>query len=136
MNNVIKGLIGILFAGALLVGGGIGGCAVFNQVRVYNAEAQGRAVLAEAESSRRVAVLEATAKKDSAASYAEAEVIRAKGVAAANDIIMNRLGGPQNYLAYLQIDAMNSSQNATVIYVPTEAGLPITEAGRRPRPAQ
>lgn len=134
MNNLVKGSIGVAFAACLLMGGGIGGCAVYNQVRVYNSEASGRAVLAEAESSRRVAVLEAQALMDSAKLKAQAEVERARGVAAANDIIMQRLGGPQNYLAYLQIDAMNNSQNATVIYVPTEAGLPITEAGRRPRP--
>ena len=110
----------------------IGSCSAYNQVRVMNSEASGRAILAEAESSRRVAVLEAQAKLDSAKMYAGAEVERAKGVAQANDIIMGRLGGPQNYLAYLQIEAMKDSK-AAVIYVPTEANIPITEAGRRPR---
>lgn len=106
--------------------------------RVYAMELHGRAVLAEAESSRQVAVREALAIKDSAKYKAEAEVIRAEGVAAANRIIAEGLGGPEGYLRYLAIDAMKEqahSANASTIYVPTEAGIPITEAMRFNKPA-
>ena len=39
------------------------------------------------------------------------------------------LGGPDGYLRYLQIQALEESK-ASLIYVPTEAGLPVTEATR------
>ena len=66
---------------------------------------------------------------ESAKFYAQADVERARGIAQSNDIIMNRLGGPRNYLAWKQIEALESTK-ATLIYVPTEQGLPITEATR------
>ena len=99
------------------------------QYRVYSQRLAGEAALAEAQSSRQVAILEARAKKESAVSLAEAEVIRAKGAAEANAILQNSLGGPEGYLRYLQIQALEDSK-ASLIYVPTEAGLPVTEARR------
>jgi len=99
------------------------------QYRVYSQRLAGEAALAEAQSSRQVAILEARAKKESAISLAEAEVIRAKGAAQANAILQNSLGGPEGYLRYLQIQALEDSK-ASLIYVPTEAGLPVTEARR------
>jgi hypothetical protein len=122
---------------ALAVAGGIL-LAIFligyPQYRVYSQRLSGEAALAEAQSSRQVAILEARAKKESAIQLAEAEVIRAKGAAQANAILQNSLGGPEGYLRYLQIQALESSK-ASLIYVPTEAGLPITEARRLPASA-
>ncbi len=99
------------------------------QYRVYSQRLAGEAALAEAQSSRQVAILEARAKKESAIALAEAEVIRAEGAAKANRILQNSLGGPEGYLRYLQIQSLEDSK-AQLIYVPTEAGLPVTEAGR------
>jgi hypothetical protein len=104
------------------------GCPRYN---VYSQEMAGRAKLAEAQSSRQVAILEAHAKMESAKELAQAEVIRAEGAAKANHILQNSLGGPEGYLRYLQIQAYGDT-NAKVIYVPTEGGLPLTEAGRLP----
>ncbi|MBX3565990.1 MAG: membrane protease subunit [Sphingomonas sp.] len=101
----------------------------YPQYRVYSQRLAGEAALAEAQSSRQVAILEARAKKESAIQLAEAEVIRAKGAAQANAILQNSLGGPEGYLRYLQIQALESSR-ASLIYVPTEAGLPVTESRR------
>ena len=101
----------------------------YPQYRVYSQRLSGEAALAEAQSSRQVAILEARAKKESAIQLAEAEVIRAKGAAQANAILQNSLGGPEGYLRYLQIQALESSR-ASLIYVPTEAGLPVTESRR------
>ena len=58
------------------------------------------------------------------------------GVAKANEIVANGLGGAEGYLRYLAIDAMRAqSQNGnTTIYVATEAGIPITEAMRFNKP--
>ena len=105
--------------------------------RVYSMELRGQAVLAEAESSRQVAVREAQALKDSALFKAEAEIIRAEGVSKANKIIAEGLGGPEGYLRYLAINAMQEqaqNKNATTVYIPTEAGIPITEAQRFNKP--
>ena len=62
------------------------------------------------------------AKKD-----AEIEVARAEGVAKANLVIAQSL--TSNYLKYLWTKGMQSSQ-MQVVYVPTEANLPILEAKR------
>lgn len=64
---------------------------------------------------------------------AQAEIARARGVSEANKIIADGLGGPEGYLRYLSIEAMKNRQGDTV-YVPTEAGIPITEAGRFNKP--
>jgi len=101
----------------------------YPQYRVYSQRLAGEAALAEAQSSRQVAILEARAKKESAISLAEAEVIRAEGAAKANAILQNSLGGPEGYLRYLQIQALAETKSS-LIYVPTEAGLPMTEARR------
>ena len=127
---VVKNNVGCL---ALAIGGGVAALLLlligWPQYRVYSQRLAGEAALAEAQSSRQVAILEARAKKESAISLAEAEVIRAKGAAQANAILQNSLGGPEGYLRYLQIQALENSKS-TLIYVPTEAGLPVTEARR------
>ena len=101
----------------------------YPQYRVYSQRLAGEAALAEAQSSRQVAILEARAKKESAISLADAEVIRAKGAAQANAILQDSLGGPEGDLRYLQIQALEGTK-ASLIYVPTEAGLPVTESRR------
>ena len=121
--GLMGGLSFIVLACLALVG-----CPRYN---VYSQEMAGRAKLAEAQSSRQVAILEAHAKMESAKELAQAEVIRAEGAAKANHILQNSLGGPEGYLRYLQIQAYGDT-NAKVIYVPTEGGLPLTEAGRLP----
>ena len=47
----------------------------------------------------------------------------------AKTLLVHSLGGPEGYLRYLQIQALESSK-ASLIYVPTEGGLPVTEARR------
>lgn len=116
----------------IVVGGGLGSCAAYNSVRVWNAETAGEAELAQASSNRRISVLEAQALMDSAKLKAAAEVERARGVAEANKIVAEGLGGPEGYLRYLYINNLENSKGQ-VIYIPTEAGLPILEAGKRPR---
>ena len=101
--------------------------------RVYDVWAQGKegqAELAKASANRQIAIQEAMAKQESAKHLAEAEVIRAEGVARANKIIGDSLQNNEAYLRYLWIDGLHSGKNQ-VIYVPTEANLPILEAGKR-----
>ena len=106
---------------------GLWGCP---QYSVWQQGLSGKAELTKAEYTRQVTILEANAKKESARSLAEAEIERAKGVAQANAIIADSLKGNDDYLRYLWIDKLDAS-NGQVIYVPTEAGLPILEAGKR-----
>ena len=100
------------------------------QYRVYSRRLTGESELAQATYNRRIKVQEAQAALDSASKLAEAEVARARGVAKANQIIGQSLKGNEAYLHYLWVQALADKQAAEVIYVPTEANLPITEAGR------
>lgn len=108
---------------------GMWGCP---QYGVWQQRLSGAAKLAEAESSRQIAIQEAHAKLESAKYLAQAEVERARGVAQANTIIGESLKNNEAYLRYLWIHNLESAENkGSVIYVPTEAGLPILEAGKR-----
>jgi regulator of protease activity HflC (stomatin/prohibitin superfamily) len=103
-----------------------------------DAENKGKATLVESENSKKALIEQAKAENESATLQAEAkvkiakaeaqaEIERAKGVAEANKIIGESLRGNNEYLRYLQIDAIRGSKGEK-IYIPTEAGLPIIEA--------
>ncbi len=115
-----------------LVFAGWGGCALFGpQYRVWQQGLEGQAELAKADYSKKVAVQEAQAKLDSSTLLASAEVERAKGVAKANEIIGESLKQNESYLRYLWItEVAGHDTNKTVVYVPTEANVPILEATR------
>lgn len=128
------GTVGVLFVVALL-GGSLWGCP---QYTVYSQTMSGKAKLREAEYTRRTAVLEAQARLDSAKLDAQAEVARAKGTNEANHIMAQALGGPDNYLRWSYIHMLEKTAgqgDRQIIYLPTEAGMPILEAGRRPAPS-
>lgn len=97
--------------------------------RVYQQNLEGEAELARATQNRQITIQEAQAKKESAKDLADAEVIRADGVARANKIIGESLKGNDAYLHYLFINNLENTKDQ-VIYLPTEAGLPILEANR------
>lgn len=106
------------------------------QYRVYEQRLSGEAKLREAESSRQVQIEDAKGKEQAARSLANAEIERARGVAEANKIIGDSLRNNPEYLTYMWIKEVNADGNS-VIYIPTEAGIPILEAGRtigKPRP--
>lgn len=107
------------------------GCPTYN---VWQQGLAGQAELQHAIQSKQVAIQDAHAKLESATLLANAEVERAKGVAAANKIIGDSLHGNDSYLRYLWITevAAVGKDGKTVVYVPTEANLPILEASRKP----
>lgn len=107
----------------------MGGCPKYN---VWQQGLQGQAELARAVQNRQIAVQEAQAKRESAIELAQAEIERAKGVAQANKIVAESLKGHEEYLRYLWITdvAAANQPGKTVVYVPTEANLPILEATR------
>jgi hypothetical protein len=98
--------------------------------RVWSQRMAGEAELAHAEASRQIRILEAKAEEAAAKSFAEVEIIRAQGVATANKIIGDSLQNNEGYLRYLWIQGLQTNQ-MQVIYVPTEANLPILEASRK-----
>lgn len=101
---------------------------------VYSKQMAGKAAYEQAVQDRRIRVLEAQAALDSAKLTAQAEVERARGVNEANRIMAESLGGPENYLRWSYIHMLEETagkQGREVIYIPTEAGMPILEAGQR-----
>ena len=107
----------------------IGGCSGYPHYNVWTEQKHGEAELARAESNRKITILEAKAKEESSKCLAEAEIIRARGVAEANRIIGDSLKANEGYLKYLWIQGMQTNQ-MQVVYVPTEANLPILESTR------
>lgn len=105
---------------------GMVGCPKYN---VWQKGLKGQAELKQAEWNRQISIKEAEAKKEAAVALAAAEVERAKGVAEANKIIGESLKGNDSYLRYLWIQGLHDG-SSEVIYVPTEAQLPILEASK------
>ncbi len=119
----IGGIAALIMAVLLVIVLCMWGCP---QYSVYSSRMEGQAMLAHAQSSKEVAVAEAKAKMESAALLAQADTVRAHGIARSNEIIGQSL--TDAYLHWFWIDNIDKSNN--VIYVPTEANLPIMEAGR------
>ena len=119
-----ENFITMLFA-IFIVVGIILGMIYVPKYKVYSRELSGKAQLKEAEWNRQIAIEEAKALKESAELKKEAEIIRAYGIAEANKIISNSI--TTEYIKYKFIEGLNDG-NTEVIYVPTEANLPILEA--------
>jgi regulator of protease activity HflC (stomatin/prohibitin superfamily) len=115
------GIIGVSFILSLFIINAVVG-PLYN---VWAQSLQGKAELQKAEYTRQVAVLEAQAKKDSAQQLADAEVIRATGVAKANSIIGESLKDNPAYLQYLWITEGEKDSNRTVYMVPSNGGAPV-----------
>jgi len=120
---MILGCVFLCFVIAL----GMWGCPQYN---VWSKELSGKAQLRKAEWNRQITVKEAEAKQEAAKALAMAEVERAKGVAEANKIIGESLKENEAYLRYLWINGLQDG-SSEVIYVPTEANLPILESVRK-----
>jgi len=106
-----------------------GTCALYSQYQVWSQGKVDQAELAKADWNRQIAIKEAKAKEESAKLLAQAEIIRAQGIAKANKIIRQSLNKNKSYLKYLWIENLKEKGNQ-VIYVPTEANSPILEATR------
>jgi len=123
---------------------------IWPKYNVYKQQLAGEAALKEAEWSKRIQIEDAKAKQESALMKAKAKVTlakaegeakivkakaegladieRAKAAAKANKIIGNSLKDNEAYLRYIWIKGLNDGKGER-IYIPTEAGLPILEAG-------
>lgn len=102
------------------------------QYDVWQQGLKGQAELARAEQNRQVAVAVSRAHAEAAGFEAAADTLRAHGISRSNAIIASGLTGEAGarYIEYLYVQGIKEKEH--VIYVPTEAGMPILEAGRRP----
>lgn len=88
---------------------------------VWRQGMRGQAMLRQAEYEKQIITIEAEAILEAERLNAEAEVVRSKGMAQAMEIESGMLS--ELYLHYLWIRTM--AEHGDVIYVATEAGLPI-----------
>lgn len=141
------GLIGLVLFFVLLI---VLALWAWPKYKVYKLEMNGIAALKEAEWSKQILIEEAKAREASALMQAKARVTlaeadgkakivqaraegqadieRAKAAAKANKIIGESLKGNEEYLRYIWIKGLQDGSGER-IYIPTEAGLPILEAG-------
>lgn len=125
-SSLAIGILLVVVVIALIIVGLVG----IPHYKVYVKRLDGEAELERQKFEKQVAVQAAIAKKESAQLLAEAEVLRAHGVAQANKIIGDSLRDNEGYLRWLWIEKMTEA-GKEVIYIPTEAGLPILEASKR-----
>lgn len=123
--NVGRIIVAALLTLILLVAGAMTGCPRYS---IWSQEMRGKADLAEAEWNRQIKVTEASAAKEAAILLKDAEVTRARGAKESMELIQGTL--TEEYIRYLWVLSLSDSQGET-IYVPTEANLPILEAGRK-----
>lgn len=125
LNKIVM-FLAVFILGVIILG--MWGCPKYS---VYERRLAGEAELAKSLADRQVQIQDAQGKQEAAKHLAQAEIERAKGVAEANRIIGSSLKNNESYLRYLWIHNLNAGDGKEVIYVPTEAGLPILEAGKR-----
>lgn len=105
-----------------IIGVIIGAMAFYPRYRVWSQEMEGRAEFAKAEQNRRIKIEEAKANLEAEKLNAEAEVERA--------IEIENGSLSEKYIQYLRVRQQNQINDKTVIYILTEANLPILEAGK------
>lgn len=115
----------VVWAIMIVVFGGLYGCPRYN---VWQQEMSGKAEFAKAEQNRRIKIEEAKANLEAEKLNAQAEVERAKGAAEAIKIENGSI--TPAYIQYLWVRQQSNLNDKTVIYIPTEANLPILEASR------
>ena len=106
----------------------VGAMVVVPPYRVWSEGMKGKAEFMRAEQNRKIRIEEAKANLDAEKLNAQAEVERAKGAAEAIKIENGSL--TPTYIQYLWVRQQNANSNNRIIYIPTEAGLPVLEAGR------
>ena len=106
-------------------------CALASIYTVWSAHKAGQADLAKAHNEQQIQVSKAQGRLDAAQLNKQAEIIDAEAVAKSVEIIGKALHENTGYLQWKWIHMMEERDSGDTIYVPTEAGLPILEAGNR-----
>jgi hypothetical protein len=84
-------------------------------------------ILYKANTEKQSQIAISKAKADAAVHEKRAEITRAEGVAEANKIIASSI--TPEYITWLYVDQLDRIEGQ-IIYIPTEAGIPILEANR------
>lgn len=121
----VRVLLGLLLGGVAVALVLMFGVPVYN---VWRAEMNGKAELMQAEQTRKIKIEEAKANLEAEKLNAQAEIERAKGAAEAIRIENGSL--TPTYIQYLWVRQQSNLGDKTVVYVPTEANLPILESVR------
>jgi hypothetical protein len=100
--------------------------------RVWAQRKQGEADLQQAHKEQQIQVSKAQGRLDAASINKQAAIIEAEAVSAQIEKIGQTLTKHDLYLKWQWIKMMEERPESSVIYVPTEANLPILEAGKRP----
>jgi hypothetical protein len=106
------------------------GLALAPRWRVWAAHQEGLADLTQAKNEQQIQVAEAQGRVDAAQLNKKAAIIEAEAVAAQIETIGHQLTTHDLYLRWQWIKMMEENETDKVIYVPTEANLPILEARR------
>lgn len=93
---------------------------------VWRQEMKGKAEFAQAEQNRKIKVEEAKANLEAEKLNAQAEIERAKGAAEAIKIENGQL--TTTYIQYLWVRQQANNNIEKIVYIPTEASMPILEA--------
>lgn len=130
MWAIIEVVIGI--AAILILWGLVG----YPKWRVWSAHQAGLADLQRAKNEQQIQIAQAQSRLDAAGLNKKAAIIEAEAVAEQITAIGTQLTAHDLYLRWQWIKMMEDAhdETATVIYVPTEANIPILEASRLRKP--
>lgn len=103
----------------------------FPKWNVWRSLKEGEAELAKAKNEQMVQISMAEGRLKAAEANKKAAIIEAEAVAAQIEKIGSNLKEHDLYLKWQWIRMMEERPEASTIYIPTEAGLPILEAGKR-----
>ena len=124
MDEILKILFTVFVSIFLLGALGLGGYFVVKHIKVWGMEQDGKALLAQAEQTKKIMIETAKAEKESA--QLKADAIKILGETAQkypeyrNQEFINAFG-----------EALKEGKIQQIIYVPTEANIPILEATRK-----
>lgn len=121
LRTLIRWIVAALAAICLLIAAGMAGCP---QYSVYTARLEGEAIKTRADGARQALVAQATAERDAAELRAQAIAIIGQ---AAKEFPEYR---QQEFIGAFAT-ALEQGKISQIIYVPTEANVPILEAGKR-----
>lgn len=121
---------GMLVAIAAVLGWALVG---YPKWRVWSAHQAGLADLQRAKNEQQIQVAEAQGRLSAADLNKQAAVIEAEAVALQISAIGKQLTQHDLYLKWQWIKMMEERPESSTIYVPTEANVPILEAGRAVR---
>jgi hypothetical protein len=98
--------------------------------RVWSAHQSGLADLQKAKNEQQIQIAQAQSRLDAASLNKQAAIIEAQAVALQITEIGTQLVSHDLYLKWQWIKMMEEHSHDSIIYVPTEASMPILEANR------